>query len=252
MTLIADRSLNSARAALSPREVELVEPVPLLLLRRGPVPMRGLAALHADQRVELFVAEELTPDWISFAKRVAGTLVATEDDPLSALGYAVTAGMTGPLIVAMAKRYKADCHDLIAAGAIACVTMPIAKTDVDRMIPLLMKHAGPARMDGTLRLLLDPIGRVVRYRERSVRLSQREFAVLHCLSSHHGRPVSAEELLTYVWADAKSGERSRQILDVYIFQLRKKLERLGLRGAISTVRAFGYALVQVAGENGAH
>lgn len=252
MSLIADRSPHTGRAALSPGDLAQLEPVPLLLLRRGPVPLRSLAALHADQRVELFVTDELTPDWISLAQRVAGTLVATEDDPLSALGYAITAGMTGPFVVAMAKRYKLDCHDLIAAGAIACVTMPIVKTDVDRMIPLLMRHSGPARMDGTLRLLLDPIGRVVRYRDRSVRFSQREFALLHCLSSHRGRPVSAEELLTYVWGDAKSAERSRQILDVYVYQLRKKLERLGLGGAISTVRAFGYALVQVTGESSAH
>ena len=213
--------------------------------------MRELAALHSDPRVELFVTEELTPDWISFARRVAGTLVATEGDPLSALGYAVTAGMTGPIIVAMAKRYRMDCSDLITAGALACVTMPIAKPDVDRMLPLLMTHA-PARMDSTLRLLLDPISRVVRFRERSVRLSQREFAVLHCLSSHGERPVSAEELLTDVWGDAKSAERSRQIVDVYIFQLRKKLETIGLRGAISTVRAFGYALAQVTRQSRSH
>jgi DNA-binding response OmpR family regulator len=214
--------------------------------------MRELAALHSDLRLELFVTEELTPDWISFARRVAGTIVATQGDPLSALGYAITAAMSGPIIVAMARRYHMDCSDLISAGAIACVTMPIARPDVDRMLPLLMTHA-PARMDGTLRLLLDPISRVVRFRERSVRLSQREFAVLHCLSSHGGRPVSAEELLTDVWGggEAKSAERSRQILDVYIFQLRKKLEQLGLHGAISTVRAFGYALSHVAGHSGA-
>jgi DNA-binding response OmpR family regulator len=214
--------------------------------------MRNLAALHADQRLELFVADELTPEWISFAQRVAGTVVATEDEPLSALGYAVTAGMTGPLVIAMVRRYRPDCQDLIAAGAIACVTMPVAKSDLDRMIPILMKHAGPARMDGTLRLLLDPIGRVVWYRNRSVRLSQREFALLHCLSSHSGRPVSAEELLTYVWGDAKFADRSRQILDVYVCQLRRKLEPLGLKGAVSTVRAFGYALVQVSAESNAH
>jgi DNA-binding response OmpR family regulator len=228
--------------------------------------MRELAALHADLRVELFVTEELTPDWISFARRVAGTLVATEGDPLSALGYAVTAGMTGPIVVAMARRYRTDCSDLIAAGAIACVTMPIAKADVDRMLPLLSAHAAPARMDSTLRLLLDPISRVVRFREKCVRLSQREFAVLHCLSSHGGRPVSAEELLTDVWGgaaggrgsggggrgDTRSAERSRQILDVYIFQLRKKLEQIGLRGAISTVRAFGYSLGQTTGDARTH
>ena len=252
MSTIADSSHHLSRSVSPPREAPQVDPVPLLVLRRGPVSLRSLAALHADERVELFVADQLNAEWSSFAKRVAGTLVATEGDPLSALGYAVTGGLSGPLIVALSKRYKSDVKDVLAAGAIACVTMPITKADVDRMIPLLLQHAGPARMDSTLRLLLDPIGRVVRYRDRSVRLSQREFAVLHCLSSRRGRAVAAEELLMYVWGDAKSADRSRQILDVYIFQLRKKLERLGLVGAISTVRGFGYVLVQVTGESAGH
>jgi DNA-binding response OmpR family regulator len=73
--------------------------------------------------------------------------------------------------------------------------------------------------------------------------------VLHTLSSHHGRPVSAEDLLTAVWGEAPSPDRTRQILDVYIFQLRRKLGQIGLKGAVSTVRAFGYALVQVTAQS---
>ncbi len=221
----------------------------MLLLRRGPLSVRALAELHQDQRVELFVADELSPDWVSFAKRVCAILVATEGDPMSALGYAVTAGVNGPIVLAMAQRFKVDHKDLLAAGAVACVTMPLKKTDVEALIPVLMKHAGAAHMDGTLRLLLDPISRVVRYRDQVVRLSPRQFALLHCLSAQRGRPVPAETLLTYVWGDTNVGDRSRQILEVYIFQLRKKLKRLGLTGAISTVRGFGYSLVPVVGDS---
>lgn len=249
MSSIADRFPSPAHPAMPRRHAAEPDALPVLLLRRGPVPMRALTALHDDLRLELFVANELTPEWISFAERVAGTIVVTEEDPLSALGYAVTSGMKGPIVLVMAKRYKADCSDLIAAGAAACATMPISTKDIDRIVPLLTSHAH-TRIDSTLRLLLDPIGRTVRYHAKSARLSQREFAVLHCLSSHRGRPVSAEELLRSVWGDAPIGERTRQILDVYICQVRKKLEELGLKGAIATVRGFGYALVQVTGRTG--
>jgi DNA-binding response OmpR family regulator len=88
----------------------------------------------------------------------------------------------------------------------------------------------------------------VRYHDKSIHLTQREFAVLHCLSSHNGRPVCAEDLLTFVWGEANPQDRSRQILEVYIHQLRQKLERLGLKGAVSTVRGFGYVLAHVSGE----
>jgi DNA-binding response OmpR family regulator len=214
------------------------------------VPIRQLTALTDDPRLEIYVTDELTSEWVSFAQRVAAAMVVTEGEPLSAFGYAVTAGMSAPIIVLMARKYKTDSNDLTAAGATACITMPVTKSEIDRIMPLLRKHVASARIDPTLRLLLDPIARIVRYREKSVRLSQREFAVLHCLSTHCTRPVSAEDVLTSVWGEAPSADRTRQILDVYIFQLRKKLERIGLKGAISTVRGFGYALVEVTGNGG--
>ena len=99
-------------------------------------------------------------------------------------------------------------------------------------------------MDKTLGLLLDPITQTVRYREQCVRLTQREFAVLQCLSSYDGKPVAAHKLVTYVWGDRAVADGSRNLLDVYVFQLRKKLERLGLKGAITTLRGLGYALVR--------
>src|SRR5207302_2591204 len=230
VSLIAARSFGRA---MSRREQTRMDPLPVLLLRRGAVPMRSVAALRADRRLEVFAVDQLTPDWIAFAQRVAGVFVASEKDPMSALGYAVTSRVTAPLVMLVGPRHKASCKDLIAAGARACLTLPVAPADLDGVIPTLFLHAGHARIDGTLRLLLDPIDRLVRYHDRCVHLSQREFALLHCLSARRGRPASAEELLTYVWGEKQSNGRPRQILDVYIFQLRKKLERLGLRGGIS-------------------
>jgi DNA-binding response OmpR family regulator len=218
-----------------------VAPLPVLVVRRGPLSMRALGALEHDPRVELYIADELTPDWASFAKRVAAVVVVTERDPFNALGYVITAEVRCPIVVAMSHRFRADCKELIAAGASACVTTPFTQTDVDRLLPIITLYAAPARIDSTLRLLLDPISRVVRYRDKVVRLSLREFALLHCLSAQHGRPVPAETLMTYVWGDTDLRD-GRKILDVYIFQLRKKLKGLGLVDAISTLRGFGYSL----------
>ena len=230
--------------------MQYLDPLPVLVVRRGPLSARALGALERDPRVELFFADELTPDWKSFAQRVAAVLVITGADPFSALGYVVTAGLGRPIVVAMSPRFRGESPDLVNTGAAVCVTTPFTQADVERMLPVIGVHPSPARMDATLRLLLDPISRVVRYRQRVVRLSLREFALLHCLSTQGGRPVSAETLMTYVWGDTHVGEGSRKILDVYIFQLRKKLKALGLCGAISTVRGFGYSLtpIQSAGD----
>lgn len=215
--------------------------MPVLVLRNGGASRRALAALENDPRVELLQAREPTPNWVALGQRVAGTLVVAERDPMRALTFAVTAGLRAPLVVAMQKRYKSQARDLLAAGASACVTLPLSAAHVTRLVKLLHAGQSVATMDGTLRLLLDPITRVVRYRNKPVQLSQREFTVLHCLSSRRGKPVSAEDVLRYVWADDRS-ERSRQILDVYICHLRRKLARVGLKGAITTLRGYGYTL----------
>lgn len=207
---------------------------------------RSIAALHKDPRLELFVADEMNADSISFAQRVAGIIIATDGDPLDALAYAVTAGVSGPFVVIMKSRYAAERPVVLRAGAIACYISPITSVAVGKLIPMFEKKSAVAHVDSTLHLLLDPIGRVVRYRDRVVRLSQREFAVLHCLSAQRGRPVSAAELMIVVWGGTVAGARPRQILEVYVCQLRKKLHQLGLEGVISTVRRFGYALGQVA------
>jgi DNA-binding response OmpR family regulator len=210
------------------------------VLRRGSVAKRALAALEADARVELLQAREATPNWVAIGQRVAGTLVVTEQEPMRALTFTVTAGLRTPIIVAMHKRHRAHTRDLLAAGATACFTLPLRAADVTRLVKLLHPAPTVARMDRTLRLLLDPITRIVRYRNKPVQLSQREFTVLHCLSSREGKPVSAEDVLKYVWSDDASA--SRQILDVYICHLRRKLSRVGLKDAITTLRGFGYQL----------
>ena len=210
------------------------------MLRHGSVAKRALAALESDARVELLQARGATPDWVSLGQRVAGTLVATEQEPMRALTFVVTAGLRTPIVVAMHKRHRTHARDLLDAGASACLRLPLRAADVTRVVKLLHPAPTVARMDGTLRLLLDPITRVVRYRNKPVQLSQREFTVLHCLSSREGKPVSADDVLRYVWSD--DAATSRQILDVYICHLRRKLSRVGLTDAITTLRGFGYQL----------
>jgi DNA-binding response OmpR family regulator len=216
--------------------------VPLLLLRHGRVSVRGYAALRADSRIELLETGRWTPDAQSLAQRVAATVVATVGQPLRALAYAVTGGISSNIVMLVSARYRAERAVLKEAGALACYTLPIGRADVTALLALLAPGAHLTHTDTTLRLTLDPISRMARYRDRSVHLSQREFAVLHCLSAHGGRPVDADELLRVVWGDTPASTRPRQIVDVYVHQLRRKLGTLGLRNPIATVRRFGYAL----------
>ena len=206
------------------------------------MPLRALAALEADRRVEIFAPAELTPEWVSFGKRAAGCVLATMDEPLDALTYAVLAGLRNRVIMAIDARHAADSEQLMQAGAFACVAMPFAKADVTALIASLLPAAAGPQVARPLRLALDPLTRTIRHGERTVKLTQREFALLHCLLSHE-KPVSADELLRTAWGDNPKVAGSRSVLDVYVHQLRRKLARVGLDGVVQTVRGFGYELL---------
>lgn len=216
--------------------------LPLLVLRRGGTSERALGALRTDRRVQLIIASDRRMNWVPGAQRAAAVMVVTRDDPMAALLYVLTAGVTGPIVVAAPRRFASHRKDVVQAGAVAYLATPVSRADTSRLVQTLGTPAAGIQVDDASHLVLDPIGRVVRLRERSVKLSQREFAVLHCLSGRGGRPVSATDILSYVWGDGTARRQTRVILDVYIFNLRKKLKRLGLTNPIRTVRSYGYAL----------
>jgi DNA-binding response OmpR family regulator len=216
--------------------------MPVFVLRRGPTNDRALGALKGDPRVELMVSSDKKLNWAAAARRASVLVVTTNSDPLSALLYVMTAGITIPVVVAVPKRLLGQRRDVINAGAQLMAATPLSRADVNRMVKLAGPTSTDLQADGTMHLVLDPIGRVVRLHDKSVKLSQREFAVLHCLTGRSGNPVSATDVLAYVWGDNPNKVQSREILDVYIFNLRKKLKKLGLANAIRTVRSYGYAL----------
>ena len=220
----------------------MTRPLPVFVLQRGLTNVRTLGALAHDARVEFVASTDKKKNWVAGAQRASVVVVTTDSEPLSALLYALTAGITIPLVIAAPKRFAKDRRDVLEAGATAFVATPISPTDVTRIIRLVAPQSTDLQADGTNHLVLDPIGRVARLRSKSVRLSQREFAVLHCLTGRGGRPVSATDVLAQVWGDNPGKVQSREILDVYIFTLRKKLKKLGLRNPIRTVRSYGYAL----------
>jgi hypothetical protein len=223
------------------RSTQSAVALPLLVVCRGTIDATLLQPLREDPRFELFVIQDLTPTWVAFAQRVAaGVIIVAPDDPLGALVYARTAGIAGTILLTVDSKHRRECGELETAD-VKCVALPFGETARKRIAGALNGGHSAASVEPTLRLLFDPIGRVVHYRDKSMRLSQREFAVLHCLAQHRGRPMRADQILTYVW-DGGSAGRSRQIVDVYVCQLRRKLGQIGLVNSIKTLRGYGYTL----------
>ena len=220
-------------------------PAPLLLVTRGSVDMEQFDILCSDPRVELFTTPELTREWIGFADRVSAVLVVGQD-PWNSLVYATSAAITAPIVLVMPAELKPEKKHLIEGGAAGCLLLPLDKDDVELLVGRLVRRAGQSVVSPTIRLLLDPVGLTARYRDKSVHLTHREFAMLHALSQHDGRPMSVQQVFDYVWGDKASmngaGGNSQQVVAVWAYELRRKLKQLGLAESLVNVRGFGYAL----------
>lgn len=75
---------------------------------------------------------------------------------------------------------------------------------------------------------------------RPITLTRTEFVLLDHLMRRAGRVVSRDDLIEEVWGIDRDVESNT--LDVFIFQLRSKLEAAGSSRLIQTVRGFGYTM----------
>ena len=227
----------------SSESVLTMSSLPILLVQGKGVGDDAIAKLLRSPRVQLFRAPDLHSSPTKFARHNArATVLATMGDPLRELVFARTSGFTGPLILAIDSRFSRLSQDVLNSGVLGCLTLPITEDELDPVLDLVDAQPAPPVGHAGLDLFLDALDRTVRHGKSVVRLSPREFALLHCLIAKKGRPVTVPEIYDYVWGGARKGESMREIVQVNVSQLRKKLASIGLRDALRTYRDYGYGL----------
>ncbi|MGH1562853.1 response regulator transcription factor [Mumia sp. DW29H23] len=89
-------------------------------------------------------------------------------------------------------------------------------------------------------LTLDPAAHRVRRGEVEIDLTPRQFAVLECLMRHPGEALSKARLRDHVWDFAYEGDLN--IVEVYVRQLRQRIDEPFGRETLITVRGVGYRI----------
>jgi DNA-binding response OmpR family regulator len=89
-------------------------------------------------------------------------------------------------------------------------------------------------------LLLDPAQHAVRRANTSIALTRTEFVLLETLMRNAGRVMTRDRLIEAVWGNEREVESNT--LDVYVSQLRTKVELPGSGKLIQTVRGIGYVI----------
>lgn len=153
------------------------------------------------------------------------------------------AGVDTPVLLVSAKDGEWDQADGLDLGADGYLVKPFAFVVLVAQLKALLRRRDAAlgRVGQRVRLgslVVDPVARAVSFDGEPVELSPREFALLHALASRPDTVVAKDELLRIVWGD--EGAASRNVVEVYVGYLRRKLDAVGAGKVLRTVRGFGY------------
>jgi two-component system, OmpR family, response regulator len=162
-------------------------------------------------------------------------------------GYKVCAtlrqdGVWTPILVLTAKGGEWDEVEALDTGADDYLTKPFAYAVLVARLRALLRRGARERPvvleAGDLRV--DPAARRAWQGEAEVELTPRELALVEFLLHRRGEVVSKREILEHVWDDDFEGDLN--IVEVYVWHLRNKLDRPFGRDTIQTVRGAGYRL----------
>jgi DNA-binding response OmpR family regulator len=152
------------------------------------------------------------------------------------------AGVWTPILMLTAKSAEAEEAQALDAGADDFLAKPFSYLVLLARLRALLRRGGPERpqvlVAGDLRL--DPAAHRVWRGEVPLMLSRRQFSMLEYLMRHPGDVLSKREILEHVWDFAFEGDPN--IVEVYVRQLRQRIDEPFGRTALRTVRGAGYRL----------
>jgi DNA-binding response OmpR family regulator len=187
--------------------------------------LRKARALLEDWRPDLVILDVL----LGAADGAGWTLL---DHARSAPG--------GPAVLVVTKLHRVDDRiRALRSGADDCVQKPFHPEELLARMEAVLRRTRPAADGG---LIIDDERKEVRFADRVVSLSPKEYELLCLLNSARGRVFSSDEILKALWRRPAS-YATRQDVQKYVYLLRKKLEPDPKRpGLVLTVRGFGYRL----------
>lgn len=128
------------------------------------------------------------------------------------------------------------------AGADDYVVKPVAMAELSIRVQALLRR-GPALQGNLLKaadLEINRMTRQVRRGGKRIELSPKEYSLLEYLILHPGRTLSRSMIIEKIWD--QSFEGLTNIVDVYVGQLRRKIDEGYEPKLIRTVRGLGYTL----------
>jgi DNA-binding response OmpR family regulator len=145
-----------------------------------------------------------------------------------------------PVLVLTARDAVADKIENFEAGADDYLTKPFAFAELAVRVKALLRR-GPLTRASVIRMAdleIDRISHQVRRGGTNIKLTSKEYSLAEYLALNSGRVLSRSMIIEHVWD--QSFEGLTNIVDVYVRQLRAKIDEPFSQRLIHTVRSVGY------------
>ncbi len=154
-------------------------------------------------------------------------------------------GVDTPILMLTARDTVQDKVTGLRSGADDYMTKPFAFEELLARIEVLMRRRGgeikPEIKELRIAdLILNGETHEVRRGETLIDLTPKEFALLECFMRMPGKVLSRTRILEQVWG--YSADPLTNVVDVYIRQLRRKIDDDYELKLLKTVRGFGYKM----------
>lgn len=150
--------------------------------------------------------------------------------------------LSTPVLMLTAKDLVADKVMHFEAGADDYLTKPFSFAELQARAKALMLRGQMPRTSKIKigNLEIDRLSRQVRRAGKRIELSAKEHALLEYMATNAGRVLSRSMIMEHVWDQSFRGLTN--IVDVYVRQLRIKIDDEQEQKLIHTVRGLGYRM----------
>ena len=151
-------------------------------------------------------------------------------------------GIHTPILMLTARDAVTDVVRGLDTGADDYLTKPFSFDVLRARLRVMARRTGAesSAMLQVADLTVAPTTHQVRREGRLILLTRTEYVLLELLMTRTGRVVSRDALIEAAWGWER--DIGSNALDVFIFQLRTKIEAGGASRLLHTVRGFGYVL----------
>jgi len=221
------------------------QPATILVVEDEPS-IRTVARAYLEQAGFRVVVAETGPDALRLAAADAPDLVVLDLNLPGMDGMEVAARLREAsdvyIMMLSARTEEADRVAGLRIGADDYLTKPFSPRELVARIEAILRRRRAAADGGRIlrfrHVAIDPDARTASAGGRPLDLTTTEFGVLLALALHPNRALTREQLIDRVWGDDFYG--TDRVVDVYVGQIRRKIEAATGATVIGTVRGVGY------------